>query len=69
MESAQPAGELEEHALATALQGQTALPPGSAELSGCDPASAPRRPRVQVFANVAIVVLDEYTPAAESWFT
>ncbi|GAB4816676.1 hypothetical protein N2152v2_003722 [Parachlorella kessleri] len=24
---------------------------------------------LQVFANVAIVVLDEYTPAAESWFT
>ncbi len=24
---------------------------------------------LQVFANVAIIVLDEYTPAAESWFT
>jgi hypothetical protein len=24
---------------------------------------------LQVFANVAIVVLDEYTPAARSWFT
>ncbi len=24
---------------------------------------------LQVFANVAIIVLDEFTPAAESWFT